>query len=112
LSGGDEAVVERAAMSDITNSSPGPLWTGTPSIVGRAISNYSASEVARIKGAKSTQIAELLGYADSEYVALRENISFFQKGSKTSSGVDSPAKHDDQRNNDRWDGWDESGSRT
>lgn len=39
--------------------------------------NYSAAEIARIKGVKSSEIRELLGYADSEYVALRENISFF-----------------------------------
>lgn len=28
-------------------------------------------------GLHSTQIHEALGYADSEYVALRENIAFF-----------------------------------
>lgn len=39
--------------------------------------NYSASEIKRIKGLHSTQIHEALGYADSEYVALRENIAFF-----------------------------------
>lgn len=75
------AVVDRAALSDIT-ASPSRLWTGTPRIVGRAISNYSATEVMRIKGIKSTQIASLLGYADSEYVALRENISFFHEDRK------------------------------
>lgn len=77
------AVVERAALSDVTNSSS-PLWTGTPLVVGRAISNYAASEVARIKGVRSTEIATLLGYADSEYVALRENISFFHKDGRLS----------------------------
>jgi glutamate 5-kinase len=50
-------------------------WKGTPQEVGRALVNYSAGEIARIKGKQSTQIQELLGYADSEYVALRENIS-------------------------------------
>jgi glutamate 5-kinase len=39
--------------------------------------NYSATEIRRIKGLHSTQISEALGYADSEYVALRENIAFF-----------------------------------
>lgn len=77
------AVVERAALSDVTNPSS-PTWNDTPTIVGRAISNYSASEVARIKGVRSTEIASLLGYADSEYVALRENISFFYKDGKPS----------------------------
>lgn len=48
-----------------------------PREVGRALVNYSSTEVARIKGHRSTQIHGLLGYADSEYVALHENISFF-----------------------------------
>ena len=45
--------------------------------IGRAVVNYSASEIKRIKGLHSTQIHEALGYADSEYVALRENVAFF-----------------------------------
>ncbi|KAF1939627.1 glutamate 5-kinase [Clathrospora elynae] len=49
----------------------------TPFEVGRAVVNYSATEIRRIKGLHSTQISEALGYADSEYVALRENIAFF-----------------------------------
>lgn len=55
-------------------------WTGTPIEVGRALVNYSASELLRIKGVRSSEITELLGYCDSEYVALRENISFFERG--------------------------------
>lgn len=43
--------------------------------VGRALVNYSSVEIARIKGVQSTEIHSLLGYADSEYVALRENVS-------------------------------------
>ncbi|KAH0563173.1 hypothetical protein GP486_002260 [Trichoglossum hirsutum] len=46
-----------------------------PVEVGRAIVNYSAVEMMRIKGVKSTEIEHVLGYADSEYVALRENIA-------------------------------------
>ena len=46
--------------------------------VGRALVNYSSTEIVRIKGRKSSDIHTLLGYADSEYVALRENISFFK----------------------------------
>ncbi|KAL5364583.1 Aspartate/glutamate/uridylate kinase [Aspergillus floccosus] len=49
-----------------------------PREVGRALVNYGSPEIARIKGHRSTQINSILGYADSEYVALRENISFFQ----------------------------------
>ncbi|KAL8972795.1 MAG: hypothetical protein Q9183_000359 [Haloplaca sp. 2 TL-2023] len=50
-----------------------------PREVGRALVNYSATEIARIKGLQSTQIEEVLGYADSEYVALRENVSLIKK---------------------------------
>ncbi|TID23784.1 glutamate 5-kinase [Venturia nashicola] len=49
-----------------------------PVEVGRAIVNYSAVEIRRIKGLRATQIAWVLGYADSEYVALRENIAFLK----------------------------------
>jgi glutamate 5-kinase len=48
-----------------------------PFEVGRAVVNYSASEVRQIMGLHSSQINETLGYADSEYIALRENIAFF-----------------------------------
>ncbi len=44
--------------------------------------NYSAAEIMRIKGVRSSEIEGLLGYADSEYVALRENISFFERESR------------------------------
>ncbi|KAL2872248.1 glutamate 5-kinase [Aspergillus lucknowensis] len=49
-----------------------------PREVGRALVNYGSLEISRIKGHRSTHIQSLLGYADSEYVALRENISFFE----------------------------------
>lgn len=48
-----------------------------PFEIGRAVVNYSAAEIRRIKGCHSTQIVKELGYADSEYVAVRENIAFF-----------------------------------
>ncbi|KAI4243671.1 MAG: hypothetical protein L6R42_010683 [Xanthoria sp. 1 TBL-2021] len=47
--------------------------------VGRALVNYSAAEISRIKGLQSTQIQGVLGYADSEYVALRENVSLIKR---------------------------------
>lgn len=50
--------------------------------VGRALVNYSAAEIMRIKGVRSSEIQGLLGYAESEYVALRENISFFVRESR------------------------------
>ncbi|KAF1834043.1 glutamate 5-kinase [Decorospora gaudefroyi] len=53
------------------------LHNPPPFEIGRAVVNYSATEIRRIKGLHSTQISEVLGYADSEYIALRENIAFF-----------------------------------
>lgn len=58
------------------------LWEGPGLEVGRALVNYSAVEIMRIKGVRSTEIEGLLGYAESEYVALRENISFFKRESR------------------------------
>jgi glutamate 5-kinase len=50
--------------------------------VGRALTNYSTSEVKRIKGRRSSQISEILGYADSEYVAVRENVALHAETSR------------------------------
>jgi glutamate 5-kinase len=58
------------------------LWEGPGIEVGRALVNYSAVEIMRIKGVRSAEIEGLLGYAESEYVALRENISFFRRESR------------------------------
>ena len=57
-----------------------------PIEVGRALVNYSSAEVSRIKGVRSTEIENLLGYAESDYIALRENISLMKTG-KGSGGV-------------------------
>lgn len=46
-----------------------------PREIGRALVNYSSTEILRIKGLQSSEIEGILGYADSEYVALRENVS-------------------------------------
>ncbi|KAI1103780.1 glutamate 5-kinase [Jackrogersella minutella] len=64
---------------------PGPdgkLWDGPGIEVGRALVNYAAPEIVRIKGHRSTQIESLLGYADSEYVADRESISLLHRESR------------------------------
>lgn len=53
------------------------LWRGEPLEVGRALVNYSSTQVALIKGHQSKEIEGLLGYADSGYVAEREHITFF-----------------------------------
>ncbi|KAH6662875.1 glutamate 5-kinase [Halenospora varia] len=72
-------VVDRIPAAAATN---GKLWEGTGVEVGRALVNYSATEITRIKGVRSEGIKDVLGYADSEYVALRENISFFERESR------------------------------
>jgi glutamate 5-kinase len=58
-------------------SAPPPyeLYNPAPFEIGRAVVNYSAAEIRRIKGLHSTQIRETLGYAEGEYVAVRENIA-------------------------------------
>ncbi|KAL1620592.1 Glutamate 5-kinase [Diplodia seriata] len=60
-----------------------------PVEVGRAVVNYSAAEIKRIRGVKGTEIHDVLGYADSEYVALRENVAFFniEKSRPTTPGL-------------------------
>ena len=63
--------------SQIVSPVPYELHNPAPFEIGRAVVNYSAAEIRRIKGLHSTQIHEALGYADSEYVALRENVAFF-----------------------------------
>ncbi|KAK7924073.1 glutamate 5-kinase [Apiospora marii] len=67
------------------NSEPGPdgkPWCGTPQEVGRALVNYAASEIQRIKGRRSKEIQSILDYADSDYVADRDNVSLFQRESR------------------------------
>ncbi|KAL2147578.1 hypothetical protein VTI28DRAFT_8032 [Corynascus sepedonium] len=63
------------------------LWEGEPREVGRALSNYSSVEIARIKGRQSVEVEKILGYADSEYVAQRESISFFDSFSRPATPV-------------------------
>ncbi|KAG8756884.1 hypothetical protein FRC14_002568 [Serendipita sp. 396] len=41
--------------------------------VGRGLANYNSVEIAKVKGLKSSNIAQVLGYSDSEYVV--ENIT-------------------------------------
>jgi len=47
--------------------------------VGRALVNYSAAEITRIMGKKSSEIVGILGYADGEYIAHRDNMAFMPK---------------------------------
>ncbi|KAF2637535.1 glutamate 5-kinase [Massarina eburnea CBS 473.64] len=71
------SLVHSTSSSQILTVVPFELHNPAPFEIGRAVINYSASEIRRIKGLHSTQIHEALGYADSEYIALRENIAFF-----------------------------------
>jgi glutamate 5-kinase len=43
--------------------------------IGHGLVNYSSTEIARIKGRHSWEIAELLGYADAECVVHRDNLA-------------------------------------
>ncbi|MCJ1446509.1 MAG: hypothetical protein MMC23_007014 [Stictis urceolatum] len=79
----DLAASQDIGSRDLVGGGAGSLYAKedpAPKEVGRALVNYSAIEVARIKGLRSGEIANVLGYADSEYVALRENISLVDKG--------------------------------
>ncbi|KAK5150036.1 hypothetical protein LTR04_006901 [Oleoguttula sp. CCFEE 6159] len=62
-----------------TSTAASPTHFPTPGQeVGRMLVNYSATEIRRIRGLRSADIRDALGYADSEYVALRENIAFLR----------------------------------
>lgn len=78
-------VVERDTKDNVTESKDSCVEQGTE--VGKALVNYSAMEITRIKGVGSNEIEKILGYADSDYVALRENISLFRRRSSTKSGT-------------------------
>lgn len=76
-------VVRRHKYTDVKD--PNNLYekvSPKPMEIGRALVNYSSTEIARIKGIRSTEIWRVLGYADSEYVALRENISLYSAESR------------------------------
>lgn len=68
-----------APTSDATSDTEDKAWLAAGVEVGRALVNYSAPEIARIKGLRSSEIHGMLGYADSDYVALRENVSLTRK---------------------------------
>ena len=76
-------VVERSPIP----TADGKHWVGPAEDVGRALVNYSSAEIARIKGHQSKEIESLLGYADSEYVAEREHISFFRRESRPQTPI-------------------------
>ncbi|KAK0753317.1 glutamate 5-kinase [Schizothecium vesticola] len=57
-------------------------WEGPAVEVGRALVNYASFEITRTMGHQSAELKDLLGYADSEYVAQRESISLFRRDSR------------------------------
>ncbi|KAF4555541.1 Glutamate 5-kinase-like protein [Elsinoe fawcettii] len=75
---------ECVSLVVVKRSAPGSTEydRSTGEEVGRALVNYSAAEIKWIRGVKSTEIQGILGYADSEYVALRENIAFLKRESR------------------------------
>ncbi len=81
--GNEEAAMEAAGLDNSSRTSK--AGQDKPNIgtekrreeVGRALVNYNSVEISRVKGLQSTQIEKVLGYAESDYVAFRENISFF-----------------------------------
>lgn len=60
----------------------GKFFDGPGVEVGRAIVNYAASEINRVKGHRSSDIEELLGFSDSEYVISRQHISLYKRESR------------------------------
>lgn len=73
----DEAVTIAVAHRDANR-----VVTGTTD-VGRALVNYSAAEIQRIMGKGSWEIEGILGYADGEYIAHRDNMVFMPKATAT-----------------------------
>lgn len=71
---------QECARLSVLNPRDAPLSKAEE--VGRALTNYSTSEVKRIKGRRSSQISEVLGYADSEYVAVRGNVALHAETSR------------------------------
>lgn len=80
--------VRIVVVDRIKSPSPGGRrWEGEPIEIGRCLVNYAATEISRIMGHQSADIENILGYADSEYVAHRSHIAFFPQDSRPVSPV-------------------------
>lgn len=75
--------LSRSASSLGTINIAHPKFDGPATEIGRAIVNYSAIEIRLIAGHRSVDISHILGYADSEYVAIRENVALIDRGEQT-----------------------------
>ena len=86
-----------------------PLFNLTdpaPQEIGAALVNYSSVEISRIKGVQSHEIVNVLGYADSEYVALRENVSLIKarENKRDDDGSEVDAKGEEGERNGKEEG--------
>ena len=99
-SGANQTGSSRAEVAATTITSPrkgksaenGTMVDPAAREVGQALVNYSSTEVKRIAGLKSSEIVGVLGFADSEYVALRENIALLAQGERLSRPVTPSSK--------------------
>ncbi|KAI8906895.1 Aspartate/glutamate/uridylate kinase [Gorgonomyces haynaldii] len=47
--------------------------------LGRGLTNYGSIEIQRIKGCQSSEIADILGYMDTEHVISRDNLALLRQ---------------------------------
>lgn len=93
-------VVDRGQFNDAKRLAGSDFLPEKGEEIGRAVVNYSSTEVARILGVRSSEIHGILGYADSDYICLRENVSLVgserekgdSNGRNTPTGVRTPSK--------------------
>jgi glutamate 5-kinase len=84
---GDGLAEEASDKEKEGASSKAKLWEGEPVEVGRALSNYSKDQIRLIMGRQSSEIKEILGYSDSQYVAERGTVSLFAWDSRPATPV-------------------------
>ena len=77
------APLSRTASSLDHHAIVNTFFDGPGHEIGRALVNYSSAEIKRIAGHRSVDITHILGYADSEYVAIRENVALTERGERT-----------------------------
>lgn len=75
--------LSRTTSSFDPHAATSASFNGPGHEIGRALVNYSAVEIKRIAGHRSVDITHILGYADSEYVAIRENVALIERGERT-----------------------------
>jgi glutamate 5-kinase len=68
----------------LSPSPPGYETSPPPVEVGRAVVTYSSWEIRCIMGCQSSEIRGKLGYAESSYIAVRDNIALFPRAESKS----------------------------